>query len=681
MALTLTLICLSWGATALAEEVDLADEADPNLEEVIVSASRVKEKVKDTSATVNTLNSADLENIKYRNPQELLTRIPGIFSHNFGNDSELTSIRVPTHFTNPYTLVLLDGVPISGYGSGSSGQLGDVNSNTVGRVEVVKGPASALYGSNAIGGVINLITRRPSETPTANINLEYGQEGRFRTSGFVSSTRDHLGYSLDVNYQDDEGWRDHSAMEKKGGNLKAVYGISGTSDLTFKLDYMSRDSETSGSLEQADFEENWQQSYNTFTFSQSDRMTPAVSYNQVFGNGELIANLNYRHVEEEAIPDYSIRRQGPTFVGSHNINKDKAGNLQLVYSRYLDFLNSRFVIGFDAENGTKDADTIGLTVDWDPATRQYTGYTSGDLSKSFGIDTKVMAPYVRWEARPSEKFKVNIGGRYDSTTYEVNDKLTETDSESDFSKVTPKAGAIYDFTSTLNSYLSFSQGFVVPTSSQLLTSSWSNPDLEPEQAENYEVGLRSAFYEGRFNLDLAIYQMEIEDKIIAQDMGGWSRQYVNAGRTSQKGVETTAIAKPSSWYSLAVAYTYAKNKFEEFSDGTTDFSGNVMPRSPDHRFNFRVATTPTRGLRLELEMDAVSAIYADDANEHEYKRPPLFNLRASYDWDNWSAWAHILNLSDRKYSTYASYGSSEGVKYYPGAPLTAFVGLSYGWGN
>jgi len=595
LALAFTLIVLN-GFTVMAEETE------HEVDDLVVSASRVEENVKDTSATVNTLSQKELDDIKYRNPQEFLARIPGIFSHNFGGESELTSIRVPTHFTNPYTLVLIDGVPIAGYGSGSSSQFSEINPNTIQRIEVVKGPASALYGSNAIGGVINMITKNPTVNPTAGFSVEYGEEEQLRSSAYYSSTAGKLGYSFDVNYSDATGWRDNSAFEKQGANLKLDYAIGENADLAFKMDYMSKDGLTPGSIREAAFEENWQQSHHTFTYSKMDRITPTLAYNQSLGSGELSATLAYRDVEGESIPHYSIRKQGyNTYVGSKNINQENATNLQLIYHRYLDIANSRIIMGLDGETGTNEADTYGLSVDWDASANQYISYTENDLSKSFDIKTQVIAPYLQWELRPTDQLKFNIGGRYDSTNYEVADKLTDTDEESDFSRVTPKVGLIYDFSPCLNSFISYSEGFVVPTSSQLLTSSWSNKELDPEKAINYEIGIRTNFMENRMNFDLAVFHMDITDKIIAQETGPYTRQYANAGETSIRGAELTSIYKVNPWLSFAAAYTYAENRFEEYSTGSTDYSGNTPPRSPDHRFNLRIASTPMQNLRLQME--------------------------------------------------------------------------------
>ncbi|MBW2506970.1 MAG: TonB-dependent receptor plug domain-containing protein, partial [Deltaproteobacteria bacterium] len=91
-----------------AEEPETVSQ---ELDEVVVTASRVEEKVKEVPVTTNIVNEEELEKIKIRNPADVLNRLPGTYTHDFGGENELTSIRVPTHFTNPYTVILVNGIP------------------------------------------------------------------------------------------------------------------------------------------------------------------------------------------------------------------------------------------------------------------------------------------------------------------------------------------------------------------------------------------------------------------------------------------------------------------------------------------------------------------------------------------------------------------------------------------
>jgi TonB-dependent siderophore receptor len=656
------------------------------LDEVVVTASRVEEKVKETPATTNVVSQHELENIKFRNPSEFLNRLPGIYTHDFGGESELTSIRVPTHFVNGYTMVLVDGVPTTSYGSGSSGQITDMNDRDIERIEVVKGPSSALYGSNAIGGIINIITKDPSPEPEMNFWAEYGEYEQYTGGVSASGSGQKVSYDLDVNYKNSEGWRDHSAIEKKVGTAKFQFVPTESSLLGVKFELLSTDNESAGSLDEAAFIEDWQHSYYAGSIAKTtmDKYVGTITYDYFLQNGEFRTVLNVRKIDHTTLPHYNIRQltYGPyprPYIGYYNDIQGLDTNLQMLYSRDMAFWRSKLIIGIDAEYGGTETDQDELEVeidDTDPILYTYTSYTVTGDSKWLDVTTKTAAPYLQIAASPVERLRITAGGRYDSVTYEVDDKLNSGMSgDKDFSKFSPKVGLTYEISRNLNTYASYSEGFVVPTTSQLFTSSNSNEELDPEKAKNYEIGFRSMFLDRKIDLDIAAYYMEIEDKIAQTDRRS---KYYNAAETSMKGIETVLVFRPVDMLSLTCAYTYARNKWETYIITTGDYSGNTQPRSPEHHFNIRLALMPFEGFEAELEVDKISSQYGDDANEVSYSRPTLVNLRTSYDWNDWSFWAHVTNLTDEKYATYLS-GEEGDMGYYSGKPRTFFAGLSYRW--
>ncbi len=675
------------------------------LDEVVVTASRVEEKVKEVPATVNIVTNEELEDIKFRNPAEVLNRLPGIYTHDFGGESELTSIRVPTHFTNPYTVVLVDGVPTTSYGSGSSGQISELNNRNIERIEVVKGPASALYGSNAIGGIINIITKDPTPGHEVNLWAEYGEYEHFFGGVSASGSGKKVSYYVDFNYKNAEGWRDHSAVDKKVGSAKLQFAPTESSLLGVKLELLSFDNESAGSLEEDAFNQDWQYSYNTFTGTTMDQYTGTLTYEYFLQNGEFKTVLNLRQMDHTTLPHYRINpTRGPSTYPYNGTYSDIEGldtNLQLLYSRDIDLWRSKLIVGFDAEYGETETDTDKLGIYWDdsdPVLYEFTSYDVLDKEDLLDVTTKVASPYLQIAVSPFERFRITAGGRYDTITYDVEDKLNagtpdDLSGEKDFSEFSPKVGVTYEITKNINSYASYSEGFVVPTTSQLFTSGNRNPELDPEEATNYEIGMRSLFWNGRLDFDIAAYYLEIDDKILSKD---WTSQYLNVAETSMKGVETVIILRPVDTLSLAFAYTYARNKYENYivnervfvSPGPppvfavvpVDYSGNTQMRSPEHHINARLTWMPLAGFQAEVEVDDVSSQYADVSNVESYSRPTLVNLRTSYDWKDWSFWAHVMNLTDQKYASYVS-GEAGAVDYYSGRPRTFFAGLSYTWGR
>jgi len=658
-----------------------AAEVRQELDEVVVSASRVSEKVKDTPVAVSLLTEQELEKVKARNPEEILSRVPGINSQGFGGESELTAIRVPTHFTNPYTIVLIDGVPTSSYGSGSSSQFLGLNSDSISRIEVIKGPASALYGSNAIGGIINVITKEPTAETRGKIWTEAGEYSQFRSGLSGSGGYGKMGFNIDLSMVDSDGWRDHTSLEKQAATVKVNYTLTDTSILSFKTDLVSSENDSSGSINEADFNTDWQHSYHTFAYKEVDKISPALSYNLYLDNGEFNTTLAVRDEKEKSIPNYSIRKDRfGNYGGSLNKTETTDIDLQLLYSHNFSLWRGKVNTGLDLVRGSKETESYDLDVTKDTTINKYTSYSVEDLAKSYDIDTEVTAPYVQAELSPIEKVRFSAGGRYDSATYDVDDRLGDgKGGKEKFSRLSPKVGLTYDVNPGLNGYISYSDGFVVPTTSQLWTSRYANNDLDPEKARNYEIGIRSLLWDKRIRLDCSLYTMTIDDKIVVDDAGF---MYVNAGESSQDGVEVMATILPHDKVRLDVAYTYARNKYDSYSTGGIDYSGNMQPRSPRNHLNARVTLLPVSGLEVEFEVDDTSSQYADDANLHKYNRPTLYNIRTSYDWKNWRLWAHVLNVTDKEYATYVSYSSSEdSMTMYSGAPRTFYAGLSYRFGE
>lgn len=662
-----------------------AADVSQNLDQVVVTASRVEEKLKEAPTTINIVNDEEIEKIKYRNPSDILTRIPGIYSHDFGGDSEITSIRVSTHFTNPYTIVLLDGVPISNYGSGSSGQFAEINSDNIARIEVVKGPASALYGSNAIGGVVNIISKDPTSKPQIKLWSEYGRGDNWRSGISGSGSGEKASFNIDLNSIDNKGWRDNNTLEKRSGNIKIQLPFA-ASLLSLKLDLLDKENQSPSTLTKSDFESDWQHSYHDLSLSKSEKISPSLSYSYYFDQAEFKTTLSLSDLDSESRPTYGMRRLtfGPNigkYQGRYNQNEDKAAYLQFLYSRDLTPMSSKVIVGLDTERSSVDFVSRDIFYTKDNTLNAYTSYTTGSLNSSEDISTTMTAPFLQVQFSPSEKLKLTAGGRYDSVKYEVVDRLDSTkNGDKTFDQFSPKLGLTYDFTSWFNSYLSYSQGFVVPTTSQLFTSTGASASLTAEKAKNYEVGIRSALLQGKLGVDLALYTMDITDKIVSSG-SGWADPYINAGETSQRGLEASGVYAFSDLVKLTMAYSYARNRYEAYSPTSPQYNGNSVPRAPEHHLNVRLAVMPVEGLGLELEVDDISSQYHDDANLYAYNRPTLLNLHAKYDWQQWSAWAHLKNLTNERYATYVSDSSTDGPTFYSGSPISLYAGISYTWGK
>ncbi|MHB8772580.1 MAG: TonB-dependent receptor [Syntrophales bacterium] len=664
-----------------------------DLDEVIVTGSRVETRISETPSTVNTITAKELEEVKYRNPAEVLIRVPGVNMNTYSGEDALSSIRVPTSFINPYTLILVDGIPASSYGQGNASTWRELNSMDIERIEVVKGPSSALYGSSAIGGVINVITKKPGGKPEFRLWGEYGGydqgrggvNGSFRSGAFAGRTD---GYVIA-----NEGWREHTAVRKQAVTVAGQFIPDERSAVDLRVDYTHFNNEQAGSLDVADFDADPRQDYYTFTYAKMEKITPALTYNRTIGDaGDLRLTFQSRFINDhDTFSAYGVRYdpRRRVFTGVPSKLDGVDHDVQAFYKHEFAPLRTRLIGGVDYQRSGQSVDNYSSTVTRDPASRKFVSFTTPVLSGAFDSAADVIAPYLQAEFSPLEKVRFTAGGRYDSVHYDVTSKFgTVTGGTRSFDNFTAKAGATYDVTAGFNLYASYSQGFVAPSPSQLFTTSrGANPDLNPEKAENYEVGMRSLFWGGKAAFDAACYDMRITDKIIHQSINLAQLLYRNVGETSHRGVEVQLSVKPVDLVRVSVAYTYARNLYENYTDSNAappiNYNGNTIPRAPEHHLNARLALIPFPDLELELEADDISRQYADDANGLSYSRPTLFNLRSIFNWKSWSFWGHVLNLTDERYASHISESNvtANAMSLYPGMPLTFYAGVSYRWGG
>ena len=650
------------------------------LDSMVITATRTESKLKELPASVSVLGTQDLETVRFVDSRkELLKRIPGF--------SMIRNLRIPFGGKN-YTVNLVDGLATtSAFGSGSLGSPDKTNSFDVERIEVVKGPASALYGSHALGGVINVITRKPPEQPEYRLWGEGGMHDRKRGGFSAGGSSGALGYFLDANILDYEGWQDRSDNELKQASGKLLFNIDTSSTITVRGEYLDEFEENPGYLTVSDTGEevsddtahytngedfddvDWKMAGVDDAYNDSQALSFSAKYERDLSNQsgfELAYGI--RNTESEGPPSYNASGGfGSSDVTNHN--------LVGIYNHGFDLLRSKLIAGIDLLHSQSDSTTYGGRS------------VESDIDQQWDIEAEVMSPFLQYEVSPLERVRLSLGARYDTVTYSAKGHKvsrgvrTDYDESTDFSNVSPKAGITVDLGFEQSLWLSYGQGFVAPSRTYLFVGSRgydANPDLDPERANHYEVGLRGQLINSRLNYDITVYRTDIEDMLVADNN---IDRYVNAGEIRIQGVETAMGYAVSDQWRFDLAYTYADNEYVDFVSGTSDYSDNSLSASPKHHLNARVTWMPIQGLSAELEWNSISSYYTNAGNDDPWgkeNRPDLFNLRLSYQKGSWKLWAHVLNLLDEKYAERVSYSSSSMERSYTsGEPLNAYVGLSY----
>uniref|UniRef100_UPI002FC71342 TonB-dependent receptor n=1 Tax=Aromatoleum sp. TaxID=2307007 RepID=UPI002FC71342 len=197
----------------------IAADAESILEEVTVTATREAARLVETPASVGSVKGADLAADKPSHPAQVLSQIPGASVAVTNGEGHTTAIRQP-FTTAPVYLFLEDGIPSRSTGFFNHNALYEINVPQAGGIEVNRGPSSALYGSDAIGGVVNVLTRTPPTKPEAAASVEIGEHGWKRALVSGGNGYENGGWRGDLNLTKTDGWRDDTGYDRKSGTLR-----------------------------------------------------------------------------------------------------------------------------------------------------------------------------------------------------------------------------------------------------------------------------------------------------------------------------------------------------------------------------------------------------------------------------------------------------------------------------
>jgi outer membrane receptor protein involved in Fe transport len=616
------------------------------------------------------IGQAEIDKVKFTNTAELLNRIPGV--------SKSRNLRVPNGGKG-YTIPLIDGFSVRDPYRGAVGQIEDTNPSDIERIEVIYGPGSALYGSNAFGGVINVITKEPPKEQESRIWVEGGDFDRTRagitTAGTVASTPvGDVGYFLDTSYWNIGDYRDEGFDDRKMVSGKLVFNPTISSKLWVRGEHLDRNNRSAGSLTQAQYDADDKQSPGVGSSDDGETNSASIGYSMDTEQGELRIGYAIRHDEGHSITSFGGESDyeylDMDFKGQYRHDFQGVG------------------AGVLGTSGVPVSLTTGIElVD---GRNQVQRAASGRISaRDQDIDKFVYAPFAQLEVMATDRLKATLGLRYENVTYDAKDRLDSGKSnERVFKKYTPKFGITYDLSEDHMMFAGISKGFAPPSRNQIFTDTYSNPDLDPEVATNYELGFRGAFVEQNISYDVGLYYLNVDDYIsnefVETIRGRDQFRPVNAAKVNFRGLEAQLEYEPIEYFRLGVSYTYARNKFVDFIDkkggaDEKDLSGNYLSSSPKHHINTRLTFIPMMDLEIELEMDSYSSSYTNSDNDLDpqgrFDQDDIFNLRVNYETGPVELWVTALNITDEKYATRVSYRTRR--SYSVGNGRSIYAGIAY----
>ena len=664
------------------------------LGEVLVSVNREQEKRTEAAIAISSISSQAIAENKPTTIDQVLNQSPGVYMVDLGNEQHTMSIRKPIDYGASY-LYLEDGIPIRASGVFNHNGLLEINMANTSKIEIIRGPASSMYGSEAIGGAVNFISKKATTSPTAGISIQGNNIGYKRTDFYASNTvAKKLGIRIGGYYANQkDGIIKHSDFNKLALSLSANYALSENTELVWSNTLVNYYSEMTGSLDSTDFFDKNYQSNQTFTNRQVDSYRTKLALNHYwnsnakstltsyFRSNSVKQNPSYR-VKDDYIPWLSI---GDANLAHGEINDNSFNSYGIIaqHKQKFKFLNSSLIVGgsFDYSPNTYKANYINIYKNNEGVYKSFTKTDS--LLVDYVADLTNVSGYTKLKVEPIKGLHVIGALRFDQFIYAFDNNLganaytSVLDGENLFSRMTPKIGATYDFKKNRGMYANYSQGFVPPQVGQLYRGN-EIPTLKPVYYTNVEAGGWMSLIKNKARLEVSLFKMDGLNEIISvlQNDGSTLRQ--NAGKTTHQGVEYGLTYLVHKDLNIRMSGTNTLHEFVDYDESGVDLSGNKMGQSPAWVANAQVTYKPSfvKGLRMSLEWQHIDRYYMDQQNTKEYKGHNIFNIRLGYEWKSFEIWTNVINSTDELYAT-VSRSSKWGDSYSLGKPRSFNIGLAY----
>lgn len=665
-----------------------AQENTKQLNVMVFTANRENTSLKETPAAISQINGKTIQEKNATFIGQLLNQTPGVYMNDLGNEQHMMSIRQPITTAAVYQY-LEDGLSIRPVGVFNHNALYELNIAGVDAIEILRGPASSLYGSNAIGGTINFLTKAPTENFTGSIAALASTEGFRRYDFEVSDTFAAHGLMLAGYYSErGDGWQDHAESDKTSLTLRHDWRISDQTKLKNIISYNQLYTDTPGSLDKIDFATRPGFSYQTFTFRDVEalRVSSQLSHDWSDTQNSQVT-LYYRDNTTDQNPTFNIREirgsNPPRYTNQTLFNAFESYGLNLQHSAQLGQVN--LVVGAMKELSPTEAKTSLINVTRNESTRVYTGFSTAAQLRDFAVDVGNQAIYTQatWNVTP--EIHVVGGLRYDWIEYDYDNKLTPSnttgaaDETRRYNKASPKVGAVWNVTPDIDIYGNFSQGFVPPEVSSLYGANLQVPNLREATFNNYDLGARMTLLDGRLDTELTLYRLDGEDELLNFTLPDNRREPRNAGATLHEGIELGGRWNFNDAFnqSLKLSGTFSRHEYKTYAPSTTaDFSGNDIPNAPEAFGTLEYTIQPIENLSLSVEGVFVSSYWINDANTEKYQGHNLLNLRGKYRYDDFEVFGQVLNATDIRYADSVSFNNNM-ANFTPGAPRTYLMGIRY----
>lgn len=677
------LFVLGSSMNAFAQNNDVLDE-NFVLDEMVVSATRSEKKLLDTAASVSVITDKDLDKMHINNLDEAFVKIPRVYVGRLSGIGSTTSQTVMRGVNAANSVaVLVDGVQVNDSYNGSV-TWSAIPVDMVKRVEVLRGPASVLYGGNALAGVINIITKDVDKT-SVNLKLSYGSNNTQNHSLYVAGkASDKLDFNVNYEKKRTDGYVTDPVLSSKAvagaettttntGAKRWIIGNKGkrqwdenTVGVGFKYHF---DESKSLAL---DFTKNeYEYSYSAPTsYFGDDIIKKAGTYFSTPGEkASNKYNMTYNDSENgwKAVVGYSDQYK------QHDTSISKATDSSKPNTRFSFDLqknqvisaNNNAVFGLNYRKDKMDATVYKLADKFNSDSKIAVDSMASGKNKSFSA-------YVMDEHKFSDRWTATAGLRYDKWSTDGRILLpNKTEAinydESTYDNWSPSLSVMYKPEADSSVYLSWGKAFEAPSLYRMYSSSYSsnvyniaNPNLKPQKAETFELGYKKDL-NNKSAIGVSVYDTKYKGLLYKNSLGvvdGMNATcYQNAGEAEAKGFELELNHNFDDKWSAFLNYTYQNPVIKKALKATEkDKYVTAIPKevfragvtySDDKWSGLLTGEYISKRFSKTDNSDTVNGVYGS------YDPYFIMNMDISYSFNkNYTLTASVNNILDRDFFNY-----------------------------
>lgn len=633
--------------------------AQTDLGPIVITPTRTPQKGNTSSATVYVMTAEEVEASGAPTTSELLRGIPGVQMDDlFGNGTQVNiSIRGFSSTANANTLVLVNGRRLN-YSDTASPDIHHIQPRDIERIEVLAGSAGTLYGDQAVGGVINIITKTPEKSfhQVSTRTGSYDSRGvDFSSTMFLNST---LSYRISAGVFESDHYRDHNEEENTSFSGILEYADDDT-NLFLEVQQIDNEIELPGALLEAEFDDDPEQVNPGFEndFRDEDASVFRIGYERDFGQHTFSIDATRR--ETDADVRQSFRDNPSPDVGFTDRTNDSIN--PKLYGTMMTSVEIPYVVGIDVEEIDYE---LFIPFDF---------FGPGTTENSNEQD--VRAVFFQVNPQLTEKLQLTFGTRWS----EVENDMVDEGSfgafpqgiEVDDEVTVHELGLAYRMDPQTRLKLRIDENFRFAKVNEL-TQAPAGEILDTQTGVSYEFGIDMT--RGDHQIIASVYRLELEDEIEFDPNAGLFGENVNLDDTRRKGVTLSWLAQVSIDFAITTELGYVDAKFKSGSFDGNDVSGvsdKIAKLRGDYRINDFFSTY--------IESNYSSPRYAQGDNGNQFGELgsiTVINAGIGYHYKSWDVNFRVNNLNDENYAEFVT-NNGFGAAYQPSPDRNYMLTASY----